>query len=149
MNQHTTLIIYPGGHQILIALRILMGLAGGTTLPSLTVLLAAWIPENERGKLGAFVLGGSQVRISQWKPDFVKWIDYFRPPSDWKCFVLLHLWINSISLAVANCVLFLECSRNRLVYSICECFALLDEIQHWRFNESIILIFSVLTNKLT
>lgn len=39
-----------------------MGLASGTTLPSLTVLLAAWIPERERSKLGGFVLGGSQVQ---------------------------------------------------------------------------------------
>lgn len=46
---------------ILIALRIIMGLAGGTTLPSLTVLIAAWIPENERSRLGGFVLGGTQV----------------------------------------------------------------------------------------
>lgn len=46
---------------VLIALRIIMGLAGGTTLPSLTVLIAAWIPENERSRLGAFVLGGTQV----------------------------------------------------------------------------------------
>lgn len=46
---------------LLIALRIIMGLAGGTTLPSLNVLIAAWIPENERSKLGGFVLGGTQV----------------------------------------------------------------------------------------
>lgn len=50
-----------GGHNILIMLRILMGLAGGTTLPAITVLLAAWVPQNERGKLGALVLGGTQV----------------------------------------------------------------------------------------
>lgn len=47
--------------KLLIALRIIMGLAGGTTLPSLNVLIAAWIPENERSKLGGFVLGGTQV----------------------------------------------------------------------------------------
>lgn len=46
---------------LLITLRIIMGLAGGTTLPSLNVLIAAWIPENERSKLGGFVLGGTQV----------------------------------------------------------------------------------------
>lgn len=44
------------------ALLITMGLAGGTTMPSLTVLIAAWVPERERSKLGGFVLGGSQVR---------------------------------------------------------------------------------------
>lgn len=47
---------------LLMALLITMGLAGGTTLPSLTVLIAAWVPERERSKLGGFVLGGSQVR---------------------------------------------------------------------------------------
>lgn len=40
-----------------------MGLAGGTTLPALTTLLAAWVPEKERGKLGSFVLEGSQVNF--------------------------------------------------------------------------------------
>lgn len=39
-----------------------MGLAGGTTLPAITVLLSAWVPEKERGKLGGFVLGGTQVK---------------------------------------------------------------------------------------
>lgn len=38
-----------------------MGLAGGTTLPAVTVLLSAWVPEKERGKLGGLVLGGTQV----------------------------------------------------------------------------------------
>jgi len=33
----------------------------GTTFPALSVLLAAWVPSNERGKLGALVLGGGQV----------------------------------------------------------------------------------------
>lgn len=46
---------------LLTFLLIVMGLAGGTTLPSLTVLLSAWVPERERSKLGGFVLGGSQV----------------------------------------------------------------------------------------
>lgn len=38
-----------------------MGLAGGPMFPSLSVLLAAWVPDKERGKLGVFVLGGGQV----------------------------------------------------------------------------------------
>lgn len=50
---------------LLVALLITMGLSGGTTLPSLTVLIAAWVPERERSKLGGFVLGGSQVRNLQ------------------------------------------------------------------------------------
>lgn len=47
---------------LLMVLLIAMGLAGGTTLPSLMVLIAAWIPKKERSKLGAFVMSGSPVR---------------------------------------------------------------------------------------
>lgn len=50
-----------GGSTMLIALRILMGLANGTAFPALTVLLAAWVPARERSTLGAIALGGSQV----------------------------------------------------------------------------------------
>lgn len=46
----------------LMTLLITMGLAGGTTLPSLMVLIAAWIPKRERSKLGGFVMSGSPVR---------------------------------------------------------------------------------------
>lgn len=45
----------------LIGLRILMGLGEGTTFPALSVLLASWVPEKERSKLGSFVFGGGQV----------------------------------------------------------------------------------------
>lgn len=45
----------------MVILRILMGLAGGTTFPALSSLLASWVPEKERGKLGSFVFGGGQV----------------------------------------------------------------------------------------
>lgn len=44
------------------ALLIVMGLAGGAMMPSLIVLIAAWIPERERSKLGGFVMSGSPVR---------------------------------------------------------------------------------------
>lgn len=46
----------------MITLRAMMGLANGTLYPAVSVLLSAWVPEKERGKLAAFALGGSQVR---------------------------------------------------------------------------------------
>ncbi|XP_075148898.1 putative inorganic phosphate cotransporter [Haematobia irritans] len=57
----TPLAINLGGSTGLIALRILMGLGEGTTFPALSVLLSRWVPINERGKLGALVLGGGQI----------------------------------------------------------------------------------------
>lgn len=57
----TLLIITLGGHIALIILRAMMGLANGTMYPALSVLLASWVPEKERGKLASFVLGGAQV----------------------------------------------------------------------------------------
>ncbi|KAM8716638.1 hypothetical protein ACLKA7_003506 [Drosophila subpalustris] len=57
----TPLAITLGGSDWLIVTRVLMGLGEGTTFPALSVLLAAWVPANERGKLGALVLGGGQV----------------------------------------------------------------------------------------
>lgn len=38
-----------------------MGLGEGTTFPALSVLLASWVPEKERSKIGSFVFGGGQV----------------------------------------------------------------------------------------
>lgn len=52
-----------GAASALIALRILMGIGEGTTFPALSSLLAAWIPQSERGKLGSFVFGGGQVKL--------------------------------------------------------------------------------------
>ncbi|XP_016998312.2 putative inorganic phosphate cotransporter [Drosophila takahashii] len=57
----TPVCIVYGGADALIVLRVLMGLGEGTTFPALSVLLAAWVPANERGMLGALVLGGGQV----------------------------------------------------------------------------------------
>ncbi|XP_031626509.1 putative inorganic phosphate cotransporter [Contarinia nasturtii] len=50
-----------GGLWALIVLRIMVGVGGGTTYPALSVMLAAWVPEKERGKIGTFVFGGGQI----------------------------------------------------------------------------------------
>ncbi|XP_055326573.1 sialin-like [Sitodiplosis mosellana] len=60
-NAFTPLTIEYGGWMALIAIRILVGLGGGTTYPALGVLLASWVPQKERGKLGSFVLGGGLI----------------------------------------------------------------------------------------
>lgn len=57
----TPICVEKGGHIALIILRILMGLGEGTTFPALSVLLASWVPEKERSKLGSFVFGGGQI----------------------------------------------------------------------------------------
>lgn len=106
---------------LLIALRIIMGLAGGTTLPSLNVLIAAWIPENERSKLGGFVLGGTQVYnfLKLWSKNvFVNSSQYFTAG---QCSIILHIWTIAVALAMASCILFLEFDCNHLVYSVCKC----------------------------
>jgi MFS transporter, ACS family, solute carrier family 17 (sodium-dependent inorganic phosphate cotransporter), other len=46
------MFLFLGGPNWLIALRFLEGLGEGTTFPALSALLAAWIPLNERSKLG-------------------------------------------------------------------------------------------------
>ncbi|XP_055326564.1 putative inorganic phosphate cotransporter [Sitodiplosis mosellana] len=61
LNALTPLAIEFGGHIALITIRIAQGLAGGTTYPALSVMLAAWVPEKERGKLGSVVFGGGQI----------------------------------------------------------------------------------------
>lgn len=45
----------------LLILLVLKGLAAGSSFPAISVLLAAWVPEKERGFLGVFVLGANQV----------------------------------------------------------------------------------------
>lgn len=41
-----------------------MGLGAGPSFPALAVLLAAWVPQKETGKLGTLLFGGGQVCIS-------------------------------------------------------------------------------------
>lgn len=52
----------------LIALRILMGIGEGVMYTALTVLLAAWVPINERTTICCFAFGGSMVRktVARW-----------------------------------------------------------------------------------
>lgn len=57
----TPVAVEYGDWKALIVLRILMGLGEGTTFPALSVLLASWVPEKERSKLGSFVFGGGQI----------------------------------------------------------------------------------------
>ncbi|KAH8328115.1 hypothetical protein KR067_004136 [Drosophila pandora] len=57
----TPICIKLGAAPALIALRVLMGVGEGTTFPALSVLLSAWAPATERGKLGALVMGGCQM----------------------------------------------------------------------------------------
>lgn len=49
----------------LFILRFLMGLGEGITFPAVSTLIAAWIPETERGTIGSFVYSGVQVCDSQ------------------------------------------------------------------------------------
>lgn len=125
-NHATKIIYFKDANKaiiLLVALLIVMGLAGGTTLPSLTVLIAAWVPEKERSKLGGFVLGGSQVRNLREKNNRIitfKSKLYRNTITDWQCYFVVCVWNNSISLAVANCILFLELYFSHLVYSFCK-----------------------------
>ena len=50
-----------GGASALVILRALMGFVEGPTFPALSVLLAQWIPENERSKAGAIVYSGASL----------------------------------------------------------------------------------------
>lgn len=45
----------------MLAARVVCGLGQGVIFPALNVLLAAWVPVEERGKLGALVLSGSNL----------------------------------------------------------------------------------------
>ena len=50
-----------GGHIALIVLRILVGLAQGVAYPALNVMLAQWVPSEERSKAGSFVYAGAPL----------------------------------------------------------------------------------------
>ena len=96
-----------------------------------TVLLAAWVPERERGKLGAFVLGGTQVYTIQIFPSMLLFNFFFKKEifsfffnficivTAWKCFLLLHIRTDFVVLAMASCILRLELHRFDLVHIVC------------------------------
>ncbi|XP_075232253.1 putative inorganic phosphate cotransporter [Lycorma delicatula] len=48
-------------YNVLIAVRFLGGLASGVMFPAVNVLLARWIPLNERARMGALVFAGTQI----------------------------------------------------------------------------------------
>ncbi|KAJ1519672.1 hypothetical protein ONE63_004938 [Megalurothrips usitatus] len=50
-----------GGWVGMLVARVVCGLGQGVIFPALNVLLAAWVPAEERGKLGALVLSGSNL----------------------------------------------------------------------------------------
>ncbi|KAJ8668263.1 hypothetical protein QAD02_009926 [Eretmocerus hayati] len=54
----TPISISYGGYFALISVRMLIGLVEGATYPALSVLMARWIPEDERARAGAVVFAG-------------------------------------------------------------------------------------------
>ncbi|XP_026281574.1 putative inorganic phosphate cotransporter [Frankliniella occidentalis] len=50
-----------GGWGGMLASRVVCGLGQGVMFPAINVLLAAWVPAEERGKLGALVLSGTNL----------------------------------------------------------------------------------------
>ncbi|CAL8122496.1 unnamed protein product [Orchesella dallaii] len=70
-----------GGMHFLIFVRIVQGLAGGVTVPSMQAMISQWIPPEERGKLGSFAFAGMPFGsfISMLVSGFL--INYFGWPS--------------------------------------------------------------------
>ncbi|ALC39780.1 CG18788, partial [Drosophila busckii] len=59
----TPSIVRCGGPWALIVLRLCIGLAEGPAVPAVSVLLAQWVPEQERGLLCSSVLSGGEIGI--------------------------------------------------------------------------------------
>lgn len=95
-----------------------MGLANGTLYPALSVLLACWVPEKERGKLASFVLGGAQVIFKKFNKIQTSQIN-FQNFLDWIPHFILCVWIDSLSFLLAHCILFLEHCGCNLVHCVC------------------------------
>lgn len=116
--------IFSGGLTALILLRVLMGFANGSMFPALSVLLSVWVPEKERGKLAAFVMGGGEVRTNY----FYSIQEYFMKQTfnfellflDCRHSISIYIRRNSASLHMAGDFLFLEFYCVYLVYCICK-----------------------------
>ncbi|KAF5284284.1 hypothetical protein FQA39_LY04577 [Lamprigera yunnana] len=50
-----------GGVRLLCVLRFLIGIVQGALFPSVSTLLARWVPRKERSRLGSLVMTGSQI----------------------------------------------------------------------------------------
>ncbi|XP_058793477.1 sialin-like [Phymastichus coffea] len=57
----TPAAVYAGNFTALIILRMLMGLGEGITIPATNVLLANWVPPNERSRTASFVYGSLMI----------------------------------------------------------------------------------------
>ncbi|KAH8271982.1 hypothetical protein KR044_012773, partial [Drosophila immigrans] len=60
----TPTIVRHGGPGALMALRLLIGFCEGPTFPAVSVLLAQWVPESERGLLCSCVLSGGEIGVT-------------------------------------------------------------------------------------
>lgn len=57
----TPLAVSWGGAPALFAIRVVQGLGEGPTTPCLLLIMARWVPPNERSIVGALVFGGGQL----------------------------------------------------------------------------------------
>lgn len=96
-----------------------MGLGSGPLFPALTVLLAVWVPPNERGTLATVAFSGGPVCVHvQVEVKTIEiFILYF---SGWSSFIILLNWSDPFKLAMASSFLFLEHYCLYLVRCICE-----------------------------
>ncbi|RZC34383.1 MFS 1 and/or Sugar tr domain containing protein [Asbolus verrucosus] len=55
------LFVTDGDWKLIVAVRVLEGLGQGVIFPSLNTMLASWVPQKERGRMGTLVYAGSQI----------------------------------------------------------------------------------------
>lgn len=99
-------------------------------------MLASWVPEKERSKLGSVVFGGGQVSNFIYKLiknvttqassniNFQKYSNVTRHVlyvfSDWLLVIFLFIWFDIEQLSMGNGLLFLEYCSDCMVYSFCK-----------------------------
>lgn len=66
----TPLIVHRGGAAGLIVLRITLGCVQAGFFPAVATMLSAWVPKNERGRIGSLVYCGIPVRINRNREKF-------------------------------------------------------------------------------